>query len=642
MNKSKILIVEDEKVTADDLKIILENLGYEVTGIVSDADAFYRSLNANIPDLVLMDIFLKGEKDGIQLAAESKSKYKVPLIYLTAYSDEDLLERAKITEPFGYILKPFHDRELHSAIEMALFKNSTNRRIGHLNSVLKSIREVNQLIVRIDDVQQLVQNACETLISTRGYTGAWMIIFDQNEKVTEFAHAGLQNGDYSGFLNSLAQGYKPNCFNLAKSDGKPIQISHNKDKCGDCAFLGVYPGPDSLITRIQYKDTFFGYMLVNIQLYQMENDEEIRLFTEISEDLGIAIHNLRQVIEKEKAIQDVIRARDEWEQTFNAIPDLIAIIDTNHRIIKANKAMALRLNSTASHHDGMHCYNVVHGLNAIPDFCPHARSMISGKEETAEVLEDRFRGTFDVTTTPLFDINGNLTGSVHVARDITLRKNRELMLIENIAIGEFALTHPLKELLALVIDKAEGLTGSEIGFFHFVSEDETEIFLQTWSTRTLKSFCKVDGDMLHYAIDRAGVWVDCLRERRPVIHNDYASLLHRKGMPEGHAVIIRELTVPVFRGERIVAIIGVGNKPADYDDNDIEVVTQLINLAWEYIVSKQLEEKLKKKIDELEGFNRMMIDRELKMIELKVEINNLAARLGEEDRYIIHHKPDMK
>jgi hypothetical protein len=268
--------------------------------------------------------------------------------------------------------------------------------------------------------------------------------------------------------------------------------------------------------------------------------------------------------------------------------------------------------------------------------------MVSGKEETAEVLEDRLSGVFDVTTTPLYDLNGKITGSVHVARDITLRKNRELMLIENIAIGEFALTHPLKELLALITDKAEILTGSEIGFFHFVSEDETEIFLQTWSTRTLTTFCKVEGDVMHYETDKAGVWVDCLRERRPLIHNDYAALHHRKGMPEGHAVVLRELTVPVFRGDRIVAIIGVGNKPADYNENDIELVTQLINLAWEYIVSKQLEEKLKKKIDELEGFNRMMIDRELKMIELKVEINTLATRLGEEDRYVIHRKPHVK
>jgi CheY-like chemotaxis protein len=627
---------------ADDLRITLENLGYEVTGAVSDVDAFFSSLHDNIPDLVLMDIFLNGSKDGIQLATESRSKYDFPIIYLTAHADEDLFERAKITEPSGYILKPYRERELHSSIEMALSKNSSEKRIGHLNSVLKSIREVNQLIVKIDDVQQLVQNACETLISTRGYAGAWMIICDKNDHVTEFAHAGLRNGDYSKFLNSLAQGYKPNCFNLVKYNGKPVQISHNKDRCADCPFQDLYPGSESLITRIQYKDTFFGYMLVNIQLYQRENEEEIRLFSEISTDLATAIHNLHQVREKENAIQEVIRARDEWEQTFNAIPDLIAIIDTDHRIVKANKAMTLKLNCSASDPVGNHCYELVHGLKSVPEFCPHAKSLLSGKEENAEVLEDRLHGIFDVTTTPLYDINGNITGSVHVAHDITLRKNRELMLIENIAIGEFALTHPLKELLALVIDKAEILTRSSIGFFHFVSEDETEIFLQTWSTRTLKSFCKVDGEMMHYAIDSAGVWVDCLRERRPIIHNDYASLMHRKGMPEGHATVIRELTIPVFRGDRIVAILGVGNKPVDYNDYDVEIVTQLINLAWEYIVSKQLEEKLKKKIDELEGFNRMMIDRELKMIELKVEINTLAARLGEEDRYIIHHKPDVK
>ena len=74
----------------------------------------------------------------------------------------------------------------------------------------------------------------------------------------------------------------------------------------------------------------------------------------------------------------------------------------------------------------------------------------------------------------------------------------------------------------------------------------------------------------HYDVAQAGAWVDCLHERGPVIHNDYASLPHRKGMPEGHAPVVREVVVPIFRGNLIKAIIGVGNKAADYDQSDIE------------------------------------------------------------------------
>jgi diguanylate cyclase (GGDEF)-like protein len=97
---------------------------------------------------------------------------------------------------------------------------------------------------------------------------------------------------------------------------------------------------------------------------------------------------------------------------------------------------------------------------------------------------------------------------------------------------------------------------------------------------------------MHYGIDQAGVWVDCVRERRAVVHNDYNSLPHRKGMPEGHAAVIRELVVPIMRGKNIVAILGVGNKPVEYTQKDIEIVSYLADVAWEIAERKKTEEKI--------------------------------------------------
>ena len=86
--------------------------------------------------------------------------------------------------------------------------------------------------------------------------------------------------------------------------------------------------------------------------------------------------------------------------------------------------------------------------------------------------------------------------------------------------------------------------------------------------------------------------MDAVRERRPVIHNDYSTLPHRKGMPEGHATVIRELVVPIMRSERIVAILGIGNKPTDYTEKDIEIVSYLADVAWEITYRKRAEEAL--------------------------------------------------
>jgi PAS domain-containing protein len=106
--------------------------------------------------------------------------------------------------------------------------------------------------------------------------------------------------------------------------------------------------------------------------------------------------------------------------------------------------------------------------------------------------------------------------------------------------------------------------------------------------------CTATGSGLHYSIDEAGVWVDCMRERRPVIHNDYPSLPHRKGLPEGHAPVIRELVVPVMRADSIVAVIGIRNKPSDYLAHDIETIASLADLAWDIVEVKRREEKLQR------------------------------------------------
>lgn len=165
---------------------------------------------------------------------------------------------------------------------------------------------------------------------------------------------------------------------------------------------------------------------------------------------------------------------------------------------------------------------------------------------------------------------------------------------------QFAATHSLDELLEATLNEAERLTGSLIGFYHFLEADQKTLSLQNWSTRTKAEFCAAKGKGLHYDVSAAGVWVDCIRERRPVIHNDYASLPHRKGYPAGHAPLVRELVVPVFRGDKIVAILGVGNKPQDYFPEDVETVSLLADLAWEVADRKRAEEEIRKLNQELE------------------------------------------
>ena len=205
-----------------------------------------------------------------------------------------------------------------------------------------------------------------------------------------------------------------------------------------------------------------------------------------------------------------------------------------------------------------------------------------------------------------------------VFRDMTERKRADEIKQVRLNLYEYSIDHSVEDLLVRTLDELGNLTESPIGFFHFVDSDQKTLYLQAWSTRTAAEYCKAEGLGLHYSIDRAGVWVDCVRERKTVIHNDYSSLPHRKGLPEGHAPLVRELVVPIMRLDRIVAILGIGNKPVDYNDQDIETVSMFADVAWNITERKQAEDRLQQLYDDLEQIVAMRTsDLELMNTELE-------------------------
>ncbi len=187
---------------------------------------------------------------------------------------------------------------------------------------------------------------------------------------------------------------------------------------------------------------------------------------------------------------------------------------------------------------------------------------------------------------------GNLERVLISFVDITEQKQREALDSSRLHLAHYSMTHSLDELLEETLNETEKLTGSLIGFFHFVDPDQESLTLQNWSTRTKKVFCKADAKGQHYPISAAGVWVDCVRERAAVIHNDYDSIPHKRGMPEGHARVTRELVVPIIRGGIIKGILGVGNKPVNYNQQDVDIVTKLSDLAWDIVDRKESERAL--------------------------------------------------
>ncbi|DAB31088.1 MAG TPA: transcriptional regulator [Sulfurimonas sp. UBA12504] len=173
MESRRITIVEDDEITALNLKLSLKKQGYEVVAIYDNAAMAKCKMSVDNPDIVIIDISLQESNDGIELAKLVRKKYNLPFIFLTSYSDDVIISQAKLTEPYGYILKPFDPNSLHATLQMALFKyDMENQRKEDINSLkvdklnleklLYSKRTSDKPIVPFGDNYHLDISICET------------------------------------------------------------------------------------------------------------------------------------------------------------------------------------------------------------------------------------------------------------------------------------------------------------------------------------------------------------------------------------------------------------------------------------------------------------------------------------------------
>ena len=170
MEKARIFIVEDEAIVAKDIEISLKNLGFAVSGTAFSGEKAIINIGENRPDLVLMDIMLKGEMNGIDAASQIKARFNIPVIYLTAHANEEMLQSAKLTEPFGYIIKPFEERELGSTIDIALYRHKMEIKVKWDSDVNKSLSALYKPL--ISPASSMGEIADAVLDNARRLTGS--------------------------------------------------------------------------------------------------------------------------------------------------------------------------------------------------------------------------------------------------------------------------------------------------------------------------------------------------------------------------------------------------------------------------------------------------------------------------------------
>jgi len=166
MSKINILVVEDESIVSKDIQHSLKKIGYNIVGAASTGEKAVELARSEKPDLILMDIMLKGSMNGIEAADIIKKEMCIPVIFLTAYADESTLAKAKITEPYGYILKPFKEIDIQTSVEMAIYKHKKEQEIIKERDLLYSLvknKEKDYNFIFVKSNSRLIKINCKDI-----------------------------------------------------------------------------------------------------------------------------------------------------------------------------------------------------------------------------------------------------------------------------------------------------------------------------------------------------------------------------------------------------------------------------------------------------------------------------------------------
>ena len=306
---------------------------------------------------------------------------------------------------------------------------------------------------------------------------------------------------------------------------------------------------------------------------------------------------VNRVVSVIKDITAVKRAEEDRERLFSLSIDPICVADFNGYFKDLNSAWTRVLGWSKEELLSIPWFSFVHPDDAA------ATEAVGRKLTAGESVRD-FRNRYVGKDGRICWLEWNVTPDVQegliyaVARDVTDQIKSQ----EKIKLNEERLQSLLKlsqmssvsdeKIRAYALEEIVRLTRSKAGYLHFVNEETQSLELVAWS-KDVRQACRADKTR-HYALDKAGVWADSVRLRRPIIHNDFQNVPDKKGMPAGHFPIHRHMSVPVMDNGRIVAVAGVGNKETDYNESDVNQLTLFMTSMWSIIKQKRAQQILKK------------------------------------------------
>lgn len=386
MPKPKVLVVEDEGIIAADIKNTLKHLGYEISGVVDSGEDAIKAAGEKLPDLILMDILLRGEVDGIDAAKAILNKFRIPVIYLSAHEDDKTIERTRDTHPYGFVLKPFSERDLNATLKMALFQYNAERKLQESEEryfrLTENARDVIYRMSLPDGKYEYVNNASEELF---GYTPAE--IYAEPRLIEKIIHP-----DWKHY-------FKVNWERMLEGDVPPVyeyQIIH---KSGETRWMNQR---NVLITN--------------------------------KKGTPVALEGIvTDITEQKKAEATIRKQQEEYRMILDSVPAMIFFKDDNNKMLRVNKLAASAKGSTVEEMEGK--YTEEFYPDEAADYLKADLEVVSTGKPKLGIVERIETGSGEklwikTDKFPHRNEKGEITGVLVFALDITHQKEIEEQLLK--------------------------------------------------------------------------------------------------------------------------------------------------------------------------------------------------------------------
>ena len=396
----KIMLVDDDYTVKLELEAMLISMGYDVIGQADSGEqAVEMAINLK-PDLILMDIVMPGSMDGISAAEKIRSELGVAVVFLTGYGNREYVERAKLVEPFGYVMKPFTDYQIRASVELAIYKKEMERKLRDSHAELSRLNsKLEEEIEERKNTEQELKESEEKYRSLFENTPIGIATLDEDRNVLDFNAAMLR------------------IYGYTREDPEPI---------GNTSKYYYYPEEKEKVAFKLSKNGFVKKMEVKLKRKDGTPYDALLDISPIEIGGKSLWHAMIQDISDRKRAEDELRkSRREWESIFQAIGHPTLILSGDQRLIHANKAAEKTTGIPEKDLIGKRCYEVFHKTEKPPKGCAFERMAASGRLETFEMEIEALGGSFLVSCTPMLDEEGRLEKVIHIATDITKQKKAQ-------------------------------------------------------------------------------------------------------------------------------------------------------------------------------------------------------------------------